>query len=441
MAECHKCKRSIRGETGIACAGVCGKIYHCADKCAGLDQYSSKILEGNPYLRYMCDDCVQYIHNVDFALREIQDGVNKNKVNLVEYKNDFEMSLKQNENEIRQLLQAIEKRYEERFRKIDDAQKIVEKNVNEIKNLCGVVNDFEKKNKDIYNTIEENNEKMCNEIKKVIKETSDKQNKMSFADAVKKNTVLPNLKKQVPLIIKPKEKQKNVKTKEDLNNRVDPADLNITNIENRRNGTIVIQSENDEERQKIKNAIENKMSDTYEIKAPDENDMSIIITDMSFKYTEKEIIDKIKRQNQQLQKHEMKIVKSYEFKKYNKIIYNVKILVDKEAYIKIKEAQKLNIGWEKCRIFDGTDIIQCFKCFGYNHKAGECKNDEICYKCHENHKSKECNKEIINKCINCIRTNRRLNMGLDENHATSNKECPVYQNKLEMKKKRLGLIL
>lgn len=60
---------------------------------------------------------------------------------------------------------------------------------------------------------------------------------------------------------------------------MDPADLNITNIENRRNGTIVIQSENDEERQKIKNAIENKMSDTYEIKAPDENDMSIIITD------------------------------------------------------------------------------------------------------------------------------------------------------------------
>ena len=86
-------------------------------------------------MRYMCDDCVQYIHNVDFALREIQDGVNKNKVNLVEYKKDFEMSLKQNENEIRQLLQAIEKRYEERFKKIDDAQKICEKNVKEIKRV------------------------------------------------------------------------------------------------------------------------------------------------------------------------------------------------------------------------------------------------------------------------------------------------------------------
>lgn len=103
------------------------------------------------------------------------------------------------------------------------------------------------------------------------------------------------------------------------------------------------------------------------------------------------------------------------------------------------QVQKLNIGWEKCRVFDGTDIIQCFKCQGYNHKSSDCKNEEICYKCHGSHKSKECKKEIINKCINCIKANKRLNMGLDENHVTSNKECPVYQNKLNYKKKRLGL--
>lgn len=101
--------------------------------------------------------------------------------------------------------------------------------------------------------------------------------------------------------------------------------------------------------------------------------------------------------------------------------------------------QRLNIGWERCRIFDGTYIMQCFNCQGYNHKANECRSETICFKCHCNHKSKECTKEIVKKCINCNKENKRLNLSLDENHETISKECPVYINKLNLKKKRLGL--
>ena len=42
------------------------------------------------------------------------------------------------------------------------------------------------------------------------------------------------------LIIKPKERQKIEKTKQDSNNKVDPVNLNITNTENRKNETIII---------------------------------------------------------------------------------------------------------------------------------------------------------------------------------------------------------
>ena len=48
---------------------------------------------------------------------QIQNSVNKSKKNLVEYKGEFEMVLKHNENEIKQLLHAIKKRYEERLKK------------------------------------------------------------------------------------------------------------------------------------------------------------------------------------------------------------------------------------------------------------------------------------------------------------------------------------
>lgn len=305
-----------------------------------------------------------------------------------------------------------------------------------LKKLVGAVNKFGSNNKDICNTIEENNVKMCNEIKKAIKETNVKQ---TFAEAIKTKPALRELNKQLPVIIKPKEKQNIEKTKEDLNKKVDPADLKITNVENRRNGTMIIQSETNEEREKIKTAIQNGMSEEYEIKVPDSNEMSVTITDMTFKYTENEIIEKIKKQNNMLKDSEIKPVRFYEFKRNNKVIYNAKIQIDNESYTKILLAEKINIGWERCRVFDGTEIIMCYKCKGFNHRSVDCRNQEICHKCHGNHRSKDCNEEAIVKCVNCVRSNKNLNLGLDENHVTTSKICPVYQNKLNIKKRRMGL--
>ena len=37
-------------------------------------------------------------------------------------------------------------------------------------------------------------------------------------------------------------------------------------------------------------------------------------------------------------------------------------------------------------------------------------------------------KEIVRKCINCMKETKRLNLGLDEDHATYSRECRVYQN-------------
>ena len=66
---------------------------------------------------------------------------------------------------------------------------------------------------------------------------------------------LTDVQKQVSLIIKPKDRKKIEQTSQDLNSNVDPVNLNITNIVNMINGTIIIQSETDEGSNKIKNAI------------------------------------------------------------------------------------------------------------------------------------------------------------------------------------------
>ena len=41
----------------------------------------------------------------------------------------------------------------------------------------------------------------------------------------------------------------------------------------------------------------------------------------------------------------------------------------------------------------------------------------------------------MKKCINCVKSNKKLNLGLDENYATTNRECPDYKNELNLKRR------
>ena len=70
----------------------------------------------------------------------------------------------------------------------------------------------------MYDTIEQSNAKMCNEIKKIVKDTNVKQ-KISCAQIVAKNIVMPNVSEIVLLIVKPNEKQSVEKTKAELNEK------------------------------------------------------------------------------------------------------------------------------------------------------------------------------------------------------------------------------
>lgn len=106
MPDCAKCNSAVRGETGISCRGVCGKIYHATAKCSGICNYSSTCLDTNPMLKVMCDDCATYIHNVDFALLDIKEALDSNCRRLKESSEDFSALLKQNEVNLVKLMEA-----------------------------------------------------------------------------------------------------------------------------------------------------------------------------------------------------------------------------------------------------------------------------------------------------------------------------------------------
>ncbi|XP_067637542.1 uncharacterized protein [Eurosta solidaginis] len=147
--------------------------------------------------------------------------------------------------------------------------------------------------------IGKDNEKVHTEIKKINSNNNEK--RVSYADAIRNNnkkSEVPQLKKDVAIIVKPKGKQTSEKTKQDLNNKVDPKNLKISNIETRNNGVMVIHSENNDEREKIKLAIENNIDREYEVKVPEQIRPSFVVTGIMFKYENDVLIDTIKKQNE-----------------------------------------------------------------------------------------------------------------------------------------------
>lgn len=130
---------------------------------------------------------------------------------------------------------------------------------------------------------------------------------------------------------------------------------------------------------------------------------SIKIVGITQKQDREEIETKIKSQNEDIFETSSNIEVTYikEFKnKRDQINYTVYAEVDGNTYQRIIKAEKIYLGWDRCRVYDNVNILRCFNCNGFNHKAIHCKNEISCPKCAKSHDIKNCN-EGYNACINC----------------------------------------
>lgn len=76
----------------------------------------------------------------------MDEEVAKNKQQQQQYKQEFEEAIQHNETEIKQLLEVIELRYEERIQRLENVQINCKNNLKEINELCGRINEFENNN-------------------------------------------------------------------------------------------------------------------------------------------------------------------------------------------------------------------------------------------------------------------------------------------------------
>jgi hypothetical protein len=87
---------------------------------------------------------------------------------------------------------------------------------------------------------------------------------------------------------------------------------------------------------------------------------------------------------------------------------------------------KLQIGWHICNLRDYVVVKRCYKCSKYNHRAGDCRGEEICPICMGGHTIKACTAQPSDcKCVNCVNYNKHnCNAKVGENHSSLDKTFP-----------------
>lgn len=379
---CVKCEHAIkRSETYVVCSGWCENYFHA--KCEGIKEDEFKLINSKEYIGWFCPTCVQK-KGVDAknTLQQIVEVIKKMKIEM----------------------QKQAETMSEQEKQIGELISVINSNKNEIRVL---------------------------EVEKVI----EKQN--SYADKLK-------IKKHEPVVvIKPKNtQQKSADTKTDIKKHFDPTKIEIAGLKNASNGGILVECKNKQAVEKFKEEASAKLGENYEINIPKKRFPKIKIIGISEKLTDSQVIDSIKAQNTYLDQ-EGTVIKIFSNKKAKNRINNYIIYaeVDCLTYRTMLQQDYINIGWDRCKVFDAINVLRCFKCNGFNHKAGDCKTELACPRCSEKHQIENCKADDNQiKCVNCIKAVDRLKIKLDTSHCAWSTECPVYKRKLDIERNKINFL-
>lgn len=242
------------------------------------------------------------------------------------------------------------------------------------------------------------------------------------------------------LIIQPKPgtSQQAVVTKNEVKASIDPAvlEIGVTKMKELRDGGVIVSCETSEERDRLKNAMESKLSEKYTTQVIEKRKPRIFIRGIEEEMTEEELKTCLVKQNECLGDGEVEI-RSVKKMKRN---YTAVIETNSSNFNAAMREGKLRVGWRICPVSEYIYVMRCYRCCGYNHKADKCTNEECCRKCAgRGHKAAECESQET-KCVNCYMVNEKLKLNLDCLHGVYDTECPVYLRQMSRQRERVEYI-
>jgi hypothetical protein len=369
----------------IKCSGFCNRQFHTS--CTNVTRNLESILNSTKNLLWFCDPCLHLQKNgfekITALFNEILKSREQSKIQITELYNKLNSSI--------------------------------------TKQTCSIEN----AKSEIINKNEEI--------------------KISYAEILKNNEETSLKKNDAVVVVKPKNKNQGAeKTIHDIKSKINPKEIVVNGLMNATDSGIIIKCKKKEDTNKIVKIIEENLSENYEAKIPLRKNPRLKIVGIDEKPADNcEIIETIKKQNEEYfdTSSVIKVITVNEItNKIGKKYYNLIIEVNPNTYNKIMTSEncKMNINWNRCKVFDAIYVRQCLKCCSFDgHNAKDCPNHVVCFKCSGNHKSDSCSMEKF-KCINCENANKNLKLNLNTEHSAMSKECEVYKKIVKNKMRSIN---
>ena len=97
----------------------------------------------------------------------------------------------------------------------------------------------------------------------------------------------------------------------------------------------------------------------------------------------------------------------------------------------LKENRHIFIGFKRYKISKHYKLVQCFKCSDFGHNADFCDKETACPNCGEKHNLRDCPRNFIPNCTNCIKNN-----STHINHSSWSVVCPYREQYIQWLKER-----
>jgi len=216
-------------------------------------------------------------------------------------------------------------------------------------------------------------------------------------------------------------------------------DGGLKNIKQLKSGAVVLESYNESQRQKIKEALGNKQNIT--VKETSVVNPMFLITGILKGYSNSEFIDELIRMNSEIQDD----LPDTDFHKV------IKVIAKKNCRNAIKEnwileapprvakwfLKKQTVFFDLMKVYiqEHFNLAVCFNCSGFGHVAKYCKDSACCHKCAAtDHSAKDCTATEL-KCPNCRKMKYKEELC---KHSARDTNCPVYQKRVTAYKNQIN---
>lgn len=388
----------------IGCAGSCRKIFHA--KCVGIGKDDFEVMKKHKTVCYRCVDCTNFEGSVIEMLKTINSKIAIINSKFLSQQSSTTIELSERINRIENIIEKSGKSVANGMAKIvEEVTSVVEKNSSE-----------------------------------VTKKIEDAQGSANWTTVVNNK----RKKKEKVVIIKPtNDKKSRAELKKSLRSSIDSSVVKINGMNSIANNGVALRCDDDEMCDKVIEEIKNKMGCNVEVRKPLSTKPRIKMLRVNDPETDdSELIMQLKKNNQCIEDTLIEVIRREQVKKNGNVcngIFNIVLQVDTSAYENIMIDKKLKHHFQRYNVVDNIYIRRCYKCWGFNHNASECRNELACSKCAGCHKFNECNASEKN-CVNCMKCNERAGTNYEINHDVWSPECSIYKIKLMRSKRGLSHI-